>query len=74
MNSIQYLEDRLNNRIKHLEQRIEKQEAIIQQLLNSIENKDRTKKCRRCGRSGHVIGECFAKYHVSGHGIDSDED
>ena len=74
---MQYLEDRMNTRIKSLEERVGRQEAMIQKLISMLEEtqkKEVTKKCRRCGRTGHNIGECFARFHFDGHGLDSDDD
>lgn len=74
---MKYLEDRMVSRIKSLEERVERQEAMIQKLLSVIEEtqkKEATKKCRRCGRTGHNIGECYAKFHISGYGLDSDSE
>lgn len=74
---MKYLEDRMSTRIKSLEERVEKQEAMIQKLLGMLEEaqkKETTKKCRRCGRTGHNIGECYARYHFDGYEIDCDSD
>jgi hypothetical protein len=74
---MKYLEERMSQRIKSLEQRVETQEAMIEKLLSMIEGTQKKvpiKKCRRCGRTGHNIGECFAKYHIDGNELDSENE
>jgi polyhydroxyalkanoate synthesis regulator protein len=70
---MKYLEDRMTTRIKSLEERVERQEAMIQRLLGMLEEtqkKEVAKKCRRCWRTGHNVGECYAKFHLDGHELD----
>jgi predicted AlkP superfamily phosphohydrolase/phosphomutase len=60
-----------DEKIADLQRQIDELKKIVNQLVS--EKTQNIINCRRCGRSGHWATSCYARTHVDGEQLDSDD-
>lgn len=63
-----------DEKIANLQKQIDELKNIVNQLLAEKPQTNMSLvNCRRCGRNGHFTVSCYARTHVNGHQLDSND-
>ena len=70
--AVKLSEKSADEKIADLQRQIDELKRIVNQLLSEKEPQSLIC-CRRCGRTGHWTFSCYARTHVDGEQLDSDD-